>query len=1412
MAVENVLNQAINAFDQSIGVGLSTFNNFLGQFVQVPIGLWAKSYPYLQGHLNRNIGAWQASFEEKMYTPIGYRGDTGFERQTYPWFLLDKTKNDYYDYVNYIDNVYFNGSKRLINVNPNGIMQVNYESLVDENTNKVGSVNQITQWDYPETFAINTSSSYINPHFANNMGLDTRLGTLSNYYMVNALNASESKGQEMGFSAYQNPKDNTNNAENESQNNEKSSGSSITKGIYSLFGVKGFYGLSEGHSILDNDEFEGMAVPNSYLTSDVIPWSTADNLYDVDKINDDLQRVANILGGSADDYSMNFIDEAQNTTTSRIYAPFGNYYSVTYSLGLLANSGARTQKFIANSMLGIPLSQAREENIELISGENFRPTYRGQKYYVGTGTRGTNYLDRMTGSVVDFVKYNGTENRHIVRLDIKDAGNDNLWSANHIFEYMEAEGKTVLTSPRITSKNFNEGIVYGKHVQYDLATVQSRPDIINKTNELFRTNKIKSIVARFHTDEFLNKTAARADKEYTSTAVSKYGMSRGRNLLKRKHKNSKTHQYTNPYCRVWTYHNQYSQIKNLIRPFNPSLFAESEITRFRTQNKDGWSDGQKRLMDLGSKSSANGLIMIAPTKNGDVQNQLKRLMFSIENLAWKDSTDNLDEDQKGPLGGRIMWFPPYNLEFNENVVTQWNEVEFIGRGEKIPTYINTSRSGVLSFDILIDHPSIINSFNNGQIGGEGIGDVDDTESNEQAILRFFAGCELLGKSSKTKKNQEKQKKEIEPYAITTISAEYEEIFSFFVFFPNNYSGVDDLTNNSSNSSMDSFYPFLYLIRGQGAGYLEDEEKQLLNEGLSLFNASGPGYEMRPYKISRGGNTIDTQGLSMGCKTPEDFDNLFGNRKSYKSSQGKLWAYRVDKKYENEKLEPYNYVDNKTYSLNTNIGLGEAKLAYNIGSDKNCFSFIDTFCALADCKDSLIVTNEDNDNDNLFGDGDYSDSKNLPDDSFIQIEDIISIDKINDLQEILQELKDGHDTLKVTVSGYASQHGYSQNNSQLSSNRKKTVETWMRKHPLFKNAIFEEGTSMTASFKLGKSVNEMNAKLGRAAYVVVYKPKESLVDNIGIDNINGKDNQIERTLRGAQDAYNTMANFAIQGSNASSFDELKEVNRNILTSSIFDVDESGGISLRLTTNVEDYQRTYDQAQADKGAIGKANGTPNENTSSLGYKNEYTFFSSLESNDSFLHSKLVEKFKYFDPAFHSITPEGYQARLTFLHQCTRQGGTRSWTDGTSLATAANLAFGRPPILVLRIGDFYNTKITVSTLSIDFKNGQGIQWDLNDEGIGVMPMYAHVSMNINFYGGSDLGGPVSRLQNAVSFNYYANTSVYDDRSEMVKYENGKLTDMCVWTGAVLEPTTSEGQNSEETTDVNSEEESENDAELTD
>jgi CCR4-NOT transcriptional regulation complex NOT5 subunit len=63
------------------------------------------------------------------------------------------------------------------------------------------------------------------------------------------------------------------------------------------------------------------------------------------------------------------------------------------------------------------------------------------------------------------------------------------------------------------------------------------------------------------------------------------------------------------------------------------------------------------------------------------------------------------------------------------------------------------------------------------------------------------------------------------------------------------------------------------------------------------------------------------------------------------------------------------------------------------------------------------------------------------------------------------------------------------------------------------------------------------------------------------------------------------------------------------------------------------------------------------------------------------------------------------------------------------------------------------------------------MNYEGIGVQPMIANVDIQFSYIGGSSLGGPINELQNALSFNYFANTNLYDSRAKLSKDEEEYL-----------------------------------------
>ena len=156
----------------------------------------------------------------------------------------------------------------------------------------------------------------------------------------------------------------------------------------------------------------------------------------------------------------------------------------------------------------------------------------------------------------------------------------------------------------------------------------------------------------------------------------------------------------------------------------------------------------------------------------------------------------------------------------------------------------------------------------------------------------------------------------------------------------------------------------------------------------------------------------------------------------------------------------------------------------------------------------------------------------------------------------------------------------------------------------------------------------------------------------------------------------------------------------------------------------------------------------------------YFNFIKEQYPFIYQSLRDNLKFFHPAFHSMTPEGLNARLTFLLQCVRPGKTIPTVteQGTTVIDADNTAFGPPPVCVLRIGDFYHTKVAIDSVSFSY---EPLVFDLNPEGIGVQPMIVDVSTNLKFIGGQGLSGPVSELQNALSFSYFANTELYDERA---------------------------------------------------
>jgi hypothetical protein len=96
---------------------------------------------------------------------------------------------------------------------------------------------------------------------------------------------------------------------------------------------------------------------------------------------------------------------------------------------------------------------------------------------------------------------------------------------------------------------------------------------------------------------------------------------------------------------------------------------------------------------------------IAPVIGDDI-NDKHRYFFTMENLAVKPArygkTNDSEDCDLGPNGGKWMWFVPYNVKLSDNNSVNWADMNFLGRPEPIFSYQNTTRSLSLSFSLLID--------------------------------------------------------------------------------------------------------------------------------------------------------------------------------------------------------------------------------------------------------------------------------------------------------------------------------------------------------------------------------------------------------------------------------------------------------------------------------------------------------------------------------------------------------------------------------------------------------------------------------------------------------------------------------------------------------------------------------------
>lgn len=509
--------------------------------------------------------------------------------------------------------------------------------------------------------------------------------------------------------------------------------------------------------------------------------------------------------------------------------------------------------------------------------------------------------------------------------------------------------------------------------------------LLSKTNQIFKEHKIHTIYGehRVRNGLGMGKFGDKSDKKTTTTDTAKsgYGKSRGRNLLKKNPSdpNGKVNGYDNPYCRVWTYHHQYDRVNRMVRPFtDPKSGKVMDLREVQDLNdnyrsfiytgkdKDGRPTGLKGSDYLADNTvlRKTGFVNITPSLSD--KTDIKKCMFSIENLAWKDVPENrediLSKEQRGPNGGRIMWFPPYDINFQENVNAQWEGNTFIGRGEKVYTYSNTDRNGTLSFTLLIDHPAILNDLHN-ESGNENPSyyNSDTTEDRskdmEGDILRFFAGCMPL----KYRKKRDDITLENEPQLEKQKTKE--ERIKIYVFFPNDYSG--HMTSKPKNSGEDRQVKcdtdFIeYMLCGKNAGIPKDNNGngyEMLRDN-SRGISEGEGYKLKDdeiirackdYSVSYRECNKDYEGIT-GRTRKDDNGNVIKISKEQDKNE-RIFQYRVD--YDLRQNGLYvgnnisNYKDTASFGLNSSI---DVVTDIQQGNKQSAtYTFAEFCCALMELK-------------------------------------------------------------------------------------------------------------------------------------------------------------------------------------------------------------------------------------------------------------------------------------------------------------------------------------------------------------------------------------------------------------------------------------------------------------------------------
>ena len=733
------------------------------------------------------------------------------------------------------------------------------------------------------------------------------------------------------------------------------------------------------------------------------------------------------------------------------------------------------------------------------------------------------------------------------------------------------------------------------------------------------------------------------------------------------------------YCRVWTKDQPYSKLSDTmkrtpnIRKFDSSVMGGQ--SRVWNLNIGPMSNGKKSF-DSSTNISSNW-------KFGE-GSYAKKYMFSIENLAWKTSDTNgfrvsdLPVSERGPNGGRVMWFPPYDLKVNDTNTAKWDENSFLGRPEPIYTYQNTTRSSTISFKVVVDHPSILNLLVREHFKGM------SNEESDNYINAFFAGC-----------------KDIDFYDL---------VQTYTTLTPDDVTLITEFLNSGKESASQKIPTYKYLnestvTENPSVTTKTDSSENVKNNFTLLFDNAEPRRALNDLK-----NTEATS----------DYSQLYDNYIKLEAS----------------------YTQSLTSGLTT-ILTGGNSVGPHPASDRNIIFGTET--PISENLNNLI-----NIQTGMITKG-FSDME-------------ISY---NNLKTSITQLKSDIETngvtdISFTIETSSSEVGKTSDNLFLGVRRA--------------NSILKDLIK-----KISSNNVTPNIKWYSTSDILVYDKKgETPLLTLGTYNLKdfgySQNGKVTFKIKSTGEVANVGAiGKCGQKIHNDSLKKSAPVAFFCRQGTVKMEYTKKGKTAEVTIVPQNIPNTVVQPEETiiKGKVGKK---PNINVMQriiAKTLSEEFYFKKLEDDSPLIFNSLVEKLKYFHPAFHSTTPEGLNSRLTFLLQCLRPGDTipvKSNNNNDLDENARNTTFGPPPICVLRIGDFYHSKMVVRNVDITYEDGV---WDLNPEGIGIQPMIAGVTLQVSLIGGQGLDKPVDRLQNALSSNFFANTEMYDERAKITSTINGKDED---------------------------------------